>query len=180
LAENTIQAKRYSQAVFELALENKEIDRWLSDLQRMAALASIREFSEVMGNPMFSIGNKYKLLQKQLQGVSPQALNLVSILAQKGNFALIKTIYSNFITMVDRYKGTAKADVITAVPMDESQKVKLAERLSNLTGKKVIVSINIDPNILGGMIARVDGKIIDGSTRSQLAALKNNIVNSGG
>jgi F-type H+-transporting ATPase subunit delta len=179
LAENTIQAKRYSQAVFELALENKEIDRWLSDLQRMAALASIRELSEVMGNPMFSIGNKYKLLQKQLQGVSPQALNLVSILAQKGNFTLIKTIYSDFLTMVDRSKGITKADVITAVSIEESQKVKLAERLSNLTGKKAIVSLNVDPSIIGGMIARVDGKIIDGSTRSQLAVLKNDIVNSG-
>ena len=179
MAENTIQAKRYSQAVFELALEKNEIDRWLNDLERMAALASNREISEVMENPMFFIEKKCKLLQKLLQGINPQALNLVSILTQKGKFAFIETIHSDYLIMVNQYKGIAKAEVTTAVAIDDNQKDKLAERLSKLTGKKVVVSINIDPNIIGGMIARVDGKIIDGSTRSQLSALKNDIVNAG-
>ena len=179
MAENTIQAKRYSQAFFELALENKAIDRWASDLQRIVAAASIQEFSEVMGSPRFSIEKKIKLLQKQFQGISPQALNLVSILAQKGNFALIKTIYADFLAMVDQYKGTAKAEVTTALLIDDRQKASLTESLSKLTGKKVEVSFAVDPGIIGGMIARVDGKIVDGSTRSQLIALKSNIVNSG-
>jgi F-type H+-transporting ATPase subunit delta len=179
LAENTIRAKRYSQAVFELALESKEIDKWLSDLQKMAAMASIPEIAEVMGNPKYSFENKSKLLQRQLQGVSPKALNLVYILAKKGNFNLIKTIYTDYQVLLDQYRGIAKADVTTAVPMDENQKTKLAGGLSSLTGKKVVVSTRVNPVIIGGMIARVDGKIIDGSTGSQLAALKNELINAG-
>jgi F-type H+-transporting ATPase subunit delta len=179
LAENTIQARRYSQAVFDLALANREIDKWSNDLQKMAATAAIRELAEVMGNPKYSFENKAKLLQQQLQGVSPKALNLVYILAKRGNFDLIKTIYSDYQTLLDQYRGIAKAEVTTAVPMDESQKAKLEASLSSLTGKKVVISTRVDTSILGGMIARVDGKIIDGSTGSQLAALKNELIMAG-
>jgi F-type H+-transporting ATPase subunit delta len=179
LAENTIRAKRYSQAVFELALGDKSIDKWLSDLQKMAGMASIPEIAEVMGNPSYSFEKKSKLLQRQLQGVSPKALNLVFVLAKKGNYNLIRTIYADYQILLDQYRGIAKADVTTAVPMDESQKTKLAGNLSSLTGKKVVVTTRVDPRIIGGMIARVDGKIIDGSTGSQLTALKNELINAG-
>lgn len=179
MAENTIRAKRYSQAVFELALESKETDKWLKDLQRMAAMASISEFAEVMGNPQFSFENKSKLLVGYLKGIGPKALNLASILAKKGNFNIIKTIYTDYQILLDQYQGIVNAEVTTAVPMDENQKTRLAGSLSTLTGKKVIISMIVDPRIIGGMIARVDGKIIDGSTGSQLAALKNELINAG-
>ena len=179
MAENTIQAKRYSQAVFELALESKEIDKWLNDLQRMAATASIPELAEVMGNPRFSLENKMKLLQKQFEGVNPKALNLIYILTKNSNFNLIKSIYCDYQILMEQYKGIAKASVTTAVAMDDKQKANVAERLSKLTGKKVEISVIVDPQIIGGMIARVDGKIIDGSTRSQLATLNSNLINAG-
>jgi F-type H+-transporting ATPase subunit delta len=178
LAENTIQAKRYSQSVFELALQNKETDQWLNALQKMAGVASIPEFAEVMSNPKFSFENKTKLLQKQLQGISPKALNLAYILTKKGKFNLVKAIYADYQTLLDQNKGLAKAEVITAIPMDDNQKNKLANNLGKITGKKVVISNRVDPLIIGGMIARVDGKIIDGSTGSQLAALKNELINA--
>lgn len=179
MAENTIRAKRYSQSVFELALESKELDKWLTDLQKMAEVAAIPEFAEVIGNPKYSFENKSKLLQKQLQGISPKALNLANILAKKGNFKLIKTIYADYQMLLDQYRGIAKAVVTTAVPMEENQKAILEGSLGSLTGKKVIISTRVNPHIIGGMIARVDGKIIDGSTGSQLAALRNDLINAG-
>ncbi len=179
MAENTIRSKRYSQAVFELALESKETEKWLTDLQRIAAMASISEFAEVMGNPQFSFENKSKLLAMYLKGVGVKALNLADILAKKGDFKLINSIYTDYQILLDQYEGIAKAEVTTAVPMDENQKTKLAGSLSVLTGKKVVISTQVDSRIIGGIIARVDGKIIDGSTGSQLDALKNELINAG-
>lgn len=179
MAENSIKVKRYSRAVFELALENKKIDEWLGDLQRMASMASISEFAEVMENPKFSIENKSKLLLSYLRGINPKALNLANILVRTGNFKIIKDVYADFQVLLDQYKGIAKAEVTTAIPLDENQRTKLAGSLASLIGKKVDVSNSIDSRIIGGMVARVDGKIIDGSTGSQLAALKNAIINAG-
>jgi F-type H+-transporting ATPase subunit delta len=179
LAGNIIRSKRYSRAVFELALGNNEIDKWQNDLQKMAVLANDAEYSAVMQNPRFSFENKSKLLQRLLQSVGPKALNLAYILTKSGNFGLIKNIFNDYQELLDRHNNLAKADVTTAVALDENQKAKLAESLSKLTGKKVVVAIIIDPHIIGGLIARVDGKIIDGSTGSQLAALKNDLINAG-
>jgi F-type H+-transporting ATPase subunit delta len=179
LAENTIRVKRYSKAVFEIALESNQIDEWLRDLQKIAAMASISEFAEVMGNPKFSFENKSKLLVSYLQGINSKALNLASILVRRGNFSIVKDIYSEYQVLLDQYKGVAQAEVTTAMTMDENQITKITSSLANLTGKKVVVSKRVDPRIIGGMVARVDGKIIDGSTRSQLAALKNEIINTG-
>jgi F-type H+-transporting ATPase subunit delta len=178
LVENTVRTRRYSQSVFELALENKEIDSWLNDLQRMAAAASIPEFASVMDNPRFSYENKSKLLAGALKGISLKAMNLANILVRKGNFGMIEAIYTDYHRLLDRYRGIAKAEVTTSVPLDEQQKTKLAGSLSRLIGKKVVVSTRVDPGIIGGMIARVDGKIIDGSTGSRLAAMKNELINA--
>jgi len=179
LAVNTIRTKRYSRAVLELALESNKTDEWLGDLQRMADMASVSEFAEVMGNPKFSFENKSKLMGSYLKGINPKALNLANILVRKNSFNIIKDIYSEYQVLLNQHKGIAQAEVTTAMLMDENQKTKLADSLANLTGKKVVVSNHVDSRIIGGMVARVDGKIIDGSTGSQLAALRNEIINAG-
>ncbi len=179
MVENTTRTKRYSKAVFELAQESKKIDEWLSDLQRMAAMASVSELAEVMGNPKFSFENKSKLLVSYLKGINPKALNLANILVRKGNFNIIKDIYADYQVLLDEYNGIAPAEVTTAMLMDENQKSKVADSLAKLTRKKVDVTNIVDPKIIGGMVARVAGKIIDGSTGSQLASLRNEIINAG-
>ncbi|MGD9143877.1 MAG: ATP synthase F1 subunit delta, partial [Dehalococcoidia bacterium] len=78
--------------------------------------------------------------------------------------------------LLDTYRGIEPAKVITAVPLDEKDKQKLTERLSAVVGKQVVLKAEVDPEILGGIIARVGGKLLDGSTRSKLAALKRELT----
>jgi F-type H+-transporting ATPase subunit delta len=179
LAESTLLAKRFSQAAFEIALENMEIDKWQSDLQRLAILAQNEEFVVVMENPRFPFEDKSELLKKQLQGVSRKALNLAFILTSEGNFGLIKDVYSRFQDLVDEHRGIEKAEITTAIPLSEDERIEMARRIGEITGKKIILSERVDPDIIGGIIARVGGKILDGSTRSQLAALRNELINRG-
>lgn len=179
MAENSLQAKRFSQAVFEIALEHQEIEKWQSDLQQIAILAQKEEVVSVMENPRFSFEDKSGLLDKQLKGISQKASNLAYILTNKGNFSLITQVYAGFQELLDKHRGVEKAEVITAIPLDENERIKLAERLGEITGKKIILTEKVDPGIIGGIIARVAGSIIDGSTRSRLAALKSELANAG-
>ena len=78
--------------------------------------------------------------------------------------------------MLDNYLGVEQAEVVTAVPLDENDVQKLAKNLGAVVGKEVVVKAEVDPEILGGIIARVGGKLLDGSTRSRLAALKRELV----
>lgn len=175
MAAKTLKAKRYSQAIFEIAKERDAFDKWQENLQNIAILAQNPEFVSVMENPKFSLEEKYKLLDVQLKNIDPMALNLAYILTSKGNFGLIIDIYAGYQEILDSYRGIDKAEVTTAVALNEKERQQLAERLSVMTGKKIIMTMNVDPSIIGGVIAKVGEKIIDGSTKSQLVALRNGL-----
>jgi F-type H+-transporting ATPase subunit delta len=171
--------RRYAQAIFELALENNEIDRWQSDLQKIVTLSQDAAFASALENPKIRLEDKVKVLAEKLTGVSPLALNLASLLTARGIFSLAGGISEGYQRFVDSYHGIEQAEVLTAVPLDDSDKQMLTERLSSITGKKVVMKSEVDSAILGGLVARIGGKLLDGSTRSKLAALKNALGRAG-
>lgn len=165
-------ARRYSQAVFEIALESGELDRWQSDLSKIAALGGDATVTALLESPKIRFDAKAKLLSEQLSGVNPLALNLVYLLVTTGNLSMAGEIADEYQRLLDSYRGIEQAEVITAVPLDDEDRVKLAERLGAIVGKKVVIKTEVDSSLVGGFIARIDGKLIDGSTRSRLEALK--------
>jgi F-type H+-transporting ATPase subunit delta len=179
LAEATIQAKRYAQAAFELAREQNSIERWRADLAKIAALAEVREFAETLNNPAIADSAKKKLLDSQIATVNPMAVNLVYLLVSKGKFKLIHSINQTFRQLVDALQGVDKAEVTTAVALDSEEKQRIIQYLGKISGKKVVITEKIDDQIIGGIIARVGGKIIDGSTSSKLTALGNELAETG-
>jgi F-type H+-transporting ATPase subunit delta len=78
--------------------------------------------------------------------------------------------------MADAHLGLEHAKVITAIPLDEGDKKKLSERLAAITGKKIVLTTEVDPAIVGGFVARVGDKLIDGSTKAKLEALRRQLV----
>jgi F-type H+-transporting ATPase subunit delta len=169
-------ARRYAQAIFELALEKKELERWQSDLKEMAGAVGDATFLAALASPKIKIEDKNRLLTARLGGISPLALNLVRLLISKNAVTVLSDIASEYQRLLDAYRGIQTAEVTTAVPLDDSDKQKLTERLGALTGKQVVLKAVVDPGILGGIIARINGKLLDGSTRSKLAALRRELV----
>lgn len=175
MATSALQAKRYAQAVFEIAKEKKEMDRWRADLQRTAALASLPELAEVMDNPRFSFEDKSRFISQQIQNINPLILNFLYLLISKGKFGLLPDIAAEYQRLLDRSQGIERAEITTAVAMSDAEMSTLAGHLSSLTGKKIKMTSNIDPEIIGGIVIRIEGKLIDGSTASRLAALKDEL-----
>jgi F-type H+-transporting ATPase subunit delta len=93
---------------------------------------------------------------------------------------MIVGIAEEYERLLNEYKGIQTARITTAVPLDDNDKQKLADNLGAMVGKKVEVKSEVDPEIIGGIIARIDGKLLDGSTRSKLIALKRELVGAGG
>jgi F-type H+-transporting ATPase subunit delta len=168
--------RRYAQAVFEIALEKKELERWQTDLQKVVGVIGDETFLAAMESPKIKIEKKTELLKKRLGDINPLALNLVLMLITRGGVGMIGEIAGEYQRMLDAYHGIQTADVITAVSLDDKDKEKLAENIGALLGTKVELKSEVDPEILGGIIARVGGKLLDGSTRSKLAALKRELV----
>ena len=168
--------RRYAQAVFELALEKNELEKWQADLRKVADTVGDKEFLEALESPRIKAEDKSKLIAKVLPDLSPLVMNLLQLLIARSGIGMIGDIAAEYERLMDSYRGIETAEVITALPLDEKDKQKLAERLGAVVGKKVTLRAEVDPEILGGIIARVGGKLLDGSTRSKLIALKRELV----
>jgi len=169
-------ARRYAQAVFNIALEKNELDRWQSDLREIAILGDDAELIALLENPKIHFKDKAKLLSKGLGEINQLALNLVYLLVARGRLGMVGDIADEYQRLLDNYRGIEQAEVTTAVPLDDEDRQRLEERLGAVVGKKVVVKPKVDPSVLGGIVARIDGKLLDGSTRSKLAALKSVLV----
>ena len=173
-------ARRYAQAVFEIALEKKELDRWQADLQKIVDAVSDTTFLAALDSPKIKIEDKSRFLRERLGDINPLALNLVLLLINRTGVGMIVKIADEYQRLLDNYHGIETAEVTTAVLLDDKDKKKLVEKLGALVGAEVELKTEVDPEILGGIVARVGGKLLDGSTRSKLAALKKELAGEGG
>jgi F-type H+-transporting ATPase subunit delta len=82
-----------------------------------------------------------------------------------------------FSEMADEYRGIARAEVITAVPLDDVRRSKIAAGLATAVGRdEVKIVESVDPEIIGGVVAKVGDRLVDGSTRSQLRAMRDSLA----
>ena len=171
-------AKRYAQAAFELARDHDELDVWERDLGALANALASDEAQTFVASAQVGNEAKESFLRQAAEEPSPLVWNLVRLLATKGRLPLLPQIAEQFQSLLDEHRGIAHAQVLTAVPMSDTERDALARRLSQLTGKQVSVEVTEAPEILGGLVARIGDRLIDGSTRSKLLALKRELAGS--
>ncbi len=164
--------RRYSQAVFQIALEKGELDKWQSDLRKIASLGEDAVLTMLLEDPRLHFNDKAKLLSERLGDINPLALNLVYLLIAKGRLSMAGEIADEYRRLLNSYHGIEEAEVVTAIPLDDKDKQKIEQHLEAIIGKKVVIKPELDSSLIGGIVARIGGKLIDGSTRSRLEALK--------
>lgn len=170
-------AKRYARAAFELALEG-DPEAWLRDLDQVAAIMTAADLQGYLENTRIREEERLALLARLLPDVGPLALNLACLLVRRGRVALAPQAIQEFRHLLDDHRGVSHAQVTTAVPLDDAG-AAVSRRLAELTGKHVVVENRIDPQILGGVIVRMGDKLMDGSTRARLLALKRELEGGG-
>ena len=164
-------ARRYAQAVFQIALERDALDDWAGDLTLLAAAASDRDFAALLEAPGVALDMKLGHIGEVLANAGPLARNLLGLLAQRGQVHLAPAIREEFGRHVDEHRGVARADVVTAVALDDAQRGRVERFLGELSGKRVVVAESVDGSILGGIVARVGDVLVDGSLRTRLRVL---------
>jgi F-type H+-transporting ATPase subunit delta len=170
-----VYAKRYAQAVFRMALEQKELNVWQSDLRKVASIIRDEAFFAFLGNRDVQFDEKAKMLSERLGEIHPMALKLVSMLVSKGRLSMVEDISDEYQQMLDNYhgiEGAEVAEVTTAIPLDDDEKLKLAQRITDMVGRPVVLRARVDPGVVGGIVIRIGDKLIDGSIRSKLATLR--------
>ncbi len=169
-------AKRYAEAVFDIAKSRNSFDRWERDLAAISSIQRDPELSQLLSSPALEFTVKEAVLAKALPELSPEATNLVKLLLRRRKFALATRIADYYRRMLNDYRGIATAEVTSAVTLNDTELESIASRLSAMTNKKVIVKPTVDPSIIGGIVARIDDQLIDASVRGRLEALKKRLA----
>src|SRR5581483_2515231 len=170
-------ARRYAGAMFELALKQDALERTLDDVQEIARLFSKRTLAYLLREPKVPAQRKENVLREALSSrVLPISLNLALLVVQRGLVDLMPNIAAELQQMVLDYKNQATAEVTTAQPMDEQQQALVKQALEKRTGKTILLESRVDPDILGGVVARVGDQVIDGSVQQRLQALKRQLL----
>jgi F-type H+-transporting ATPase subunit delta len=171
----TISSKRYAQAVFSIAKEQNDIDKWQADLRKMAFLMSEPEFIAIVENPGLPIKLKNEYAKEKIGKINPLALNLVYLLIAKNKCKISTFIADEYEHLIDEYHKIKRAEITTAVPLDDTEKSRLEQQLEAMTGSKVVPSFQTDPDIIGGIVARIDGRLLDGSIRTKLDIMRKSL-----
>ncbi len=172
-------SKRYAQAVFEIASEAGELERWQSDLEKMVQIVKDEDIRRFLESPKIHFEAKSKLLSGYMKGVNPLVLNLVLMLISRGRLNIVGEISDEYQRLWKSSRGIELAEVTTAVSLSKEDEQKLARQLGRIVGKKVEIKLDINPGIIGGFIARIGDRLLDGSTRGKLAALKKELAGAG-
>src|SRR4030067_2718002 len=173
--------KSYAEALFQVAHAEEMLDRVEEELTRLnKSLDSNAELREFLSNPQISSDGKKSALFQIFGGkVSPITLHWINMVVDQGRQRRLPAIIEAFFTLAQDAREKVTAEVITSVPLSEDQMNRLAQELSKITRKRVFLKPMVDESILGGVIVKIENKVIDGSVKHLLEEIKNEMVKTG-
>lgn len=168
-------AGRYATALFDLALDADAIAAVNGDLDRFDALvAESADLTRLVRSPVFSAEEQLQALSAVLErtGIRGLAANFLKLVAANRRLFAVRDMVKAFRELVARHKGEASAEVTVAEPLKDQHVEALRAALKAVTGKDVDLDVKIDPAILGGLVVKLGSRMVDGSLRTKLNAIK--------
>ena len=169
--------RRYAQAAFAIAVERDALDAWEHDLESARGVVGETDVQAFMAAPSVPETVKLDGINTLLSHVDPLVRNLVSLLTANGDIERFGGVCSTFRDLMDEHLGIGRAQITTAVPLDEARRERIVNSLLELTSyERIEVTERIDPEIIGGVVARVGDRLFDGSTRSRLRSMQESLA----
>jgi len=172
-------ARRYATALFKVGIEDGQVEKYGEEIKTFADfLETDKDIKIYLITPLYEKTLRQQVLETLLEKIGPSEVvkRFIVLLFEKKRLLFLKDICEYYAALLDEYKGVCRAEVITAVPLDAEELNKIKERLKEITGKKeVVLEVKEDPSLIGGIITKIGDLIYDGSIKTQLNILKENI-----
>jgi F-type H+-transporting ATPase subunit delta len=165
-------ARRYADAIFSIARDRGTIDAWADELTALRALATNRDGMRMLESPDLTLAQKREAVQATAGPLSPETATLVDILLQRKRVELIPALADAYNERARAHRGIELATVTTAIPLEEAERRMITDWLSARVGRSVEIEEHVDPEIIGGVVARVGDQLIDASVRGKLEQLR--------
>ncbi|WP_281883178.1 F0F1 ATP synthase subunit delta [Paenibacillus sp. YYML68] len=174
MSKDTVVAKRYAKALFEIAKEQNVVGPVSEELNGvLAVLQSEQGFSKLLSSPGLSTESKKELIQNVFgQQISEPVLNTLKLLVDKRREELFEALVSYYAAIANEATGQAKAIVYTPHALSEAEEQGIVSTFGQLTGKQIRVESVIDKSLLGGVQIRIGDRLYDGSLSGKLKRLE--------
>ena len=170
-------SRRYAKAIFALAREEHGEEKFALELDRYVEVYNTSPLNMVLTNPTFGVQSRKNIAVQIAQTLNLPALiiRFLSFLTERDRLTYLPSIALHYHRLLDEAKGRVKARVFTPTPLGAAMMENVNRVLKGICAKEVILKEETRPDLIGGLLIELEGKVYDGSIRTQLERMKETI-----
>ena len=175
---NQIIARRYAKALLAIGREDGNYTDYGRELSAFTEIMGMADLTVALGNPIYPKANRRTILDNILAKIEPSAIikNFLALLMDKDRISLVESINEYYLRLVDEINNIERATIVSAKTLPESIQERVKASLEAMTGKTILLDVDEDEEIIGGIVARVGDLTLDGSVKTQLQNLKESLI----
>ena len=176
--KNLAIARRYAKALLLIGKEDGQIDTYRDELGAFAKLIEQeKSLQQVLVNPLYDADGRKRVLADVIDNLklSKAMTTFLLFLFDKGRIGFLGNINEFFQKFADELKGVARASLVSATELSSEAIEKIRSALSTRTGKDIILEVEQDPSLIGGIVTRIGDLVLDGSVRTQLLNMRQSL-----
>ncbi len=173
--KNLAVSRRYAKALILIGQEDGQAEQYNEELAAVVGLFDTQDgFELALTNPLYNKNDRKKVLQAVLAATDLSAImkSFLVLLFDKGRIGFLREIASYYRDLADELKGVVKASVISATELSSDAIEKIKEALSKKAGKTIVLNVEQDPSLIGGVVTKIGDLVLDGSVKTQLINMR--------
>ena len=176
--KNLAIARRYAKALILIGKQDGLTDSYRQELGDIAALMGReKQFADLLSNPLYNMGERRRVLDKAIDQMelSKTMTSFLRLVFEKGRIGFIVSINDFYQKMADELRGVARATLVSATELTAETVEKIRAALSEKTGKEIVLEVQRDSGLIGGIVARIGDLVLDGSIKTQLLNMRESL-----
>lgn len=171
-------SRRYTRALFELAKESGQEEAIGDEIERFLAVYTGSPLPTVLNNPAIELESRRKTLLTIVSSMrlSPVSQHFLSLLLERDRLSYLPSIVSRYRGVLNEVRGRVEARVAAASPLEPVVLEHLSTALRRISHKEVVLHEETDSGLIGGLVVEFEGKVYDGSVRTQLEKMKQRVA----
>jgi F-type H+-transporting ATPase subunit delta len=171
-------ARRYAKALLLIGKEDGKAESYKEELDGFTNLLSReKELDHAICNPLYDSDGRKNVLKAVIEKISLSTVmtSFLMLLFDKGRIGFIRDINDYYQQLADELKGVARASLVSATELSSGTIDKIRKTLSTKTGKEIILEVEQDPDLIGGIVTRMGDLVLDGSIKTQLLNMRESL-----
>lgn len=173
--KNLAVARRYAKALILIGQEDGNAEKYNTELGAVVELFNAQEgLEKALTNPLYNKNDRKKVLQAVLNATDLSAImkSFLVLLFDKKRIGFIREIAKYYNDLADELKGVVKATIVSATQLSQEAVDKIKGALSKKTGKNIVLNVEQDPSLIGGVVTKIGDLVLDGSVKTQLINMR--------